>query len=53
MKRYKFELGRMYYIFYSGRNMGAAIKEFIKDRPNYLDMIESITEEPIQAYERP
>ena len=44
MKRFKFEMGGMY-VFYSGNNLGQAIQEFIRHRPNYVDMIESITEE--------
>lgn len=52
MKRFKFELGGMY-VYYFGENLGRAIAEFVKHRPNYVDMIESITEEPVTAGERP
>lgn len=44
MKNFKFEMGGMY-VFYGGKNLGEAIKAFVKDRPNYIGMIESITEE--------
>lgn len=43
-KLFKFEMGGMY-VFYSGRNLGEALKQFIKDRPNYIDILESITEQ--------
>lgn len=52
MKRYKFELGGMY-VFYFGTNLGKAIQAFIKHRPDYIWMIEQITEEPVQEYEKP
>lgn len=42
-KTFKFEMGGMY-VFYSGRNLGEALQAFIKHRPNYIDMLESITE---------
>ena len=47
--------GRMggMFVFYFGRNLGEAIKTFIKDRPTYVDLIEQIIEEPIKDYERP
>jgi hypothetical protein len=51
-KRFKFEMGGMY-VYYFGDNLGKAIAEFIKHRPTYLDMVETITEEPIKDYERP
>lgn len=51
MKRFKFEMGRMY-VFYTGENLGKAILEFIEHRPTYVDMIEKITEEPIKDWER-
>jgi hypothetical protein len=44
-KVFKFEFGGMF-MFYSGRNLGEALKQLIKDRPNYLDMLESITKMP-------
>jgi hypothetical protein len=43
-KTFKFEMGGMY-MFYRGRNLGEALQQFIKDRPNYIDMLESITEQ--------
>lgn len=46
-KIFKFEMGGMY-IFYSGMNLGEALKQFLKDRPNYIDILESITEEPVR-----
>jgi phage FluMu gp28-like protein len=52
MKRFKFEMGGMY-VFYFGTNLGEAIREFIKYRSQYLEMIEQITEEPYEEYERP
>jgi hypothetical protein len=44
-KVFKFEMGGMF-MFYSGRNLGEAIRDFIRDRPKYVELIESITEEP-------
>ena len=49
LKTYKLEFGGMY-IFYSGRNIGEAIAQMIKDRPHYLKDLESVTVEKI--YER-
>jgi hypothetical protein len=43
-KIFKFEMGGMY-MFYRGRNLGEALQQFIKDRPGYIDMLESITEQ--------
>lgn len=51
-KRFKFEFGGSY-IFYFGRNLGEAIQELIKHRPDYLKDLESITEEPVKAHELP
>lgn len=47
MKTFKFEMGGMF-VFYSGENLGKAIQAFIKHRPNYLDLVEAITEEPVR-----
>lgn len=51
-KRFKFEMGGMF-MFYMGRNLGEALQRFMLDRPSYIDMLESITEEPIKDYELP
>ncbi len=52
MKRFKFELGGSY-IYYTGDNLGKAIKAFIEHRPNRVEEIEEITEEPLKAWEYP
>lgn len=52
MKRYKFELGGAY-VFYFGDTLGAAIVEFLKNRPARVEEITSISEEPFKEYEKP
>lgn len=52
MKRFKFECGGMF-VLYFGKNLGEAIKQFVAHRPNYIDMIETITEEPVKDWELP
>lgn len=52
MKRYKLEFGGMF-MYYWGKNIGEALATMIKDRPNYLHDLESITEEPLKDYEKP
>lgn len=52
MKRFKFEMGGMF-MYYHGKNLGEAIKSFIAQRPNYIELIETITEEPYKDHELP
>ena len=40
-------------MFYWGTNLGDALRQFIKDRPNYLDMLERIDEEPVSPADLP
>lgn len=43
LKTYKFEMGGMF-VFYRGINLGEAIEAFVKHRPTYVKLIETITE---------
>ena len=52
MKRYKFELGGSY-VFYFGTTLGEAIADFMTHRPERVNEITSITEEPVKDYEKP
>lgn len=46
-KTFKFEMGGVF-VLYSGRNLGEALKKFLEDRPNYVDMLEEITVEELK-----
>ena len=41
------------FIYYMGDNLGKAIKAFLEHRPHYIELIETITKEPIQEWEKP
>lgn len=52
MKRFKFEMGGSY-TFFTGENLGKAIEDFTRMYPKKVKYIETITEAPIQEYEKP
>lgn len=52
MKRYKFDLGGSY-VLYWGDTMGEAIAVFLKHRANRVEEIVAITELPLKAHELP